>query len=106
VKVVAIGDHSFTTGFALIGVDTLIAKNEKEVLQKIVEAVEKGDYGIILLSERYVDSTRYLRERILKEKKGNVIFAFLPDYTGIKGKRIKELKEKVSRAIGLRIEEV
>jgi len=104
-KILAIGDPSFVIGFKLAGAEVIICTDEKIVKKKLEHIInsEKIDYGMIILPERYVNMTKPLREKLIKENKTLPIFVFLPDYTGIKDKRIEEIKRLVISAIGAEI---
>jgi hypothetical protein len=60
-------------------------------------------FALIILPDRYVETTTEIRSRIVKEGKVIPIFSFIPDYTGIKGKRVEELKRSVSLAVGAKL---
>lgn len=99
----AIGDPTFIAGFKMIGVEGLKAMNTSEVLTILNEVLKTNKYSLIILPDRYVDATVEIRSRVIKEGRVTPIFSFIPDYTGIKGKRIEELKKSVSLAVGARL---
>ena len=102
-KVAAIGDSVFIKAFELIGAEGFEARDAGEVKQKIKEVVEGGRYSIIIIPERYVDETRELRMRIMRESGGTLMFAFVPDHLGGAGKRVEELKRLLSLAVGVKL---
>jgi vacuolar-type H+-ATPase subunit F/Vma7 len=96
----AIGDPTFTAGFRLIGVEGIVAVDEDEALNALKRLLEEPKYKLLILPERFVKATRELRSRLMKEGKVTPIFAFIPDYTGVKGLRVEELKRSISLAVG------
>jgi vacuolar-type H+-ATPase subunit F/Vma7 len=99
-KAAAIGDSTFVAGFELIGIEGFKAKNIEDIKKILRELTENDEYAVILLPERFVEASKEARLRLVRERKIAPIFAFLPDYTGIKGKRIEELKKSISLAVG------
>ena len=102
-KAAAIGDPTFITGFNLVGVEGFLAQTEDEVKQVLKEVLRKNQYALLILPERYVEATAEIRSRILKEREIIPMFSFIPDYTGISGKRVEELKKSVSLAVGAKL---
>jgi len=102
-KIAAIGDELFTRAFELVGVEGYEATNEKELRKKLTELIEKNEHAVILIPERYLDATRDIRERLLRLGRTSPIFAFLPDHTGRTGKRVKELQDLISLAVGIKM---
>lgn len=98
-KVAAIGDRVFVSGFMLVGAEGFEAGSEEEAM-KLVKDLEEAGYGLIILPERFVECTRETRFRLIREGKITPLFTFLPDFTGVKGKRLEELKRSISLAVG------
>ncbi|MEM2843048.1 MAG: V-type ATP synthase subunit F [Candidatus Bathyarchaeia archaeon] len=96
----AVGDSIFISGFTLVGVEGFEVENEEALNQTLKNLIENAQYAVIILPERFVEKTRELRFKLIKEGKITPIFAFIPDYTRIKGKRIDELKKSISLAVG------
>lgn len=103
-KVAVIGGPTFVNGFKLVGFEGFKATSKKEVVEKVEQLVEKEEYGLILLPERYTDPTKKIRAHLAEEGKVAPTFTFLPDYTGKKGQRIEELKQLLSLALGVKLE--
>ena len=102
-KVAAIGDSVFIKAFELIGAEGFEARDVEEVKRRIREVVEGGRHSIIIVPERYVDETREVRMRIMRESGGKLMFAFVPDHLGGAGKRVEELKRLLSLAVGVKL---
>jgi len=102
-KVAAIGDSVFVRAFELIGAEGFEARDAEEVKRRIKEVVEGGRHSIIIIPERYVDETREVRMRIMRESGGKLMFAFVPDHLGGAGKRVEELKRLLSLAVGVKL---
>ena len=103
-KIAVIGDPIFIKSFEILGAEGFEAKEEEEARKKLAEIIEKKEYGLIILPERFVEATKDLREKLLRTGVYYPLFAFMPDYTGIKDKRIKELQKLISLAVGIKLE--
>ena len=101
-KVAAIGDKIFVSAFTLIGAKGFSVERDEDALHLINKLIEKGGYSMIIVPERYVDLTKKLRYKIVAEGKITPLFAFVPE-KGIK-KRVQELKNLISSAIGVKLE--
>lgn len=102
-KVAAIGDPTFVKGFELLGAYGFITEDVHEVRKILNQLVDSGEYALIILPERFVEETRDIRRKVVRNRQVAPIFSFIPDYTGVKGKRIEELKREISLAIGIRL---
>ena len=102
-KTAAIGDPTFVAGFRLIGSEAHLAKDIGGVRKVLMDLMKLDEYDLFILPERYVEATSEIRSRIRGEEKVTPLFSFIPDYTGIKGKRVEELKKNVSLAVGTKL---
>ncbi|MEM2964319.1 MAG: V-type ATP synthase subunit F [Candidatus Bathyarchaeia archaeon] len=98
-KVAAVGDRFFISGFMMVGAEGFEAESDDEAL-KLVKELESAGYGLVILPERFVECTRETRFRLIREGRTTPIFTFLPDFTGVKGQRLEELKRSISLAVG------
>ena len=101
-RVAAVGDRIFVSVFGLIGADKFRVDSDEEFRLTITELVRRGEYSMIIVPERYLDLTREIRSELIAEGRIEPVFAFVPE-KGL-NKRVEELKELVSLAIGLRLE--
>ena len=101
-RVAAVGDRIFISVFGLIGAERFRVDSEEEFRSTIMDLVKRGEYSMIIVPERYIDLTREIRSELISEGRVRPIFAFAPE-KGL-NKRVEELKELVSLAIGLRLE--
>ena len=101
-RVAAVGDRIFISVFGLIGAERFRVDSEEEFRSTIMDLVKRGEYSMIIVPERYIDLTREIRSELISEGRVEPIFAFVPE-KGL-NKRVEELKELVSLAIGLRLE--
>ncbi len=102
-KAAVIGDPIFISGFMMAGAEGFEAEDEgklTELVRLLKELADSGKYAVIILPERFVEHTLELRSRLIREGRVAPIFAFVPDYSGIKGKRIEELRRTTSLAVG------
>ncbi len=96
-------DEILAYAFSIVGFDQLITNNDEDAikaLEKIVESREE-EYALIILPERFVESTKLLREKI--KGRGGVIpaFLFLPDIKEPKFRQLDELEHLLQKALGV-----
>ncbi|NIQ07718.1 MAG: hypothetical protein GWO20_18985 [Candidatus Korarchaeota archaeon] len=103
-KAAVVGDSVFISGFEMVGFEGFEAKSTSEVLETVKKIIKMDKYGLILVPERYTNATKEIRDTLAKEGKVVPTFSFLPDYTGIKGERVEELKRLISLALGVKLE--
>lgn len=103
-KAAVIGAPVFVSGFEMVGFEGFKAESESELRETIERLIETNEYGLIVIPERYTHVTKDIRDRLAKEGKVAPIFSFIPDYTGIKGERVNELKQLISLALGVKLE--
>jgi len=101
-KVAAVGDRIFISLWQMAGAEGFRAETDKEVLSTLTKLIREGGYSVIVLPERYVELTREMRSRLMREERIEPVFAFVPEL-GLT-KRIDEIREKISLAIGVRLE--
>ena len=101
-RVAAVGDRIFVSVFGLVGADRFKIESDEEFLSTITDLVRRREYSMIIVPERYLDLTKEIRSKLIGEGKIEPIFAFVPE-KGL-NKRVNELKELISLAIGLKLE--
>ena len=101
-RVAAVGDRIFVSVFGLIGADRFKVESDEEFLSTITDLIRRREYSMIIVPERYLDLTKEIRSKLVAEGKIEPIFAFVPE-KGL-NKRVNELKELISLAIGLKLE--
>jgi len=101
-RVAAVGDRIFVSVFGLVGADRFKVESDEEFLSTITDLVRRREYSMIIVPERYLDLTKEIRSKLVAEGKIEPIFAFVPE-KGL-NKRVNELKELISLAIGLKLE--
>lgn len=103
-SIASIGPSPFVTCFELVGVEGFEAESGEEVVKILRELVEKKQFKLIVVPERFAEETYEIRSLVMK--KGDIwpIFALIPDLTMVKGMRLEELKAVVSLAIGAKLE--
>ena len=99
-KIAVVGDELIVRAFELAGAEEFIANDDQSVVNIVRDLITSGQYGIIILPEKFLMPTRKIREELLRRRQVAPIFIFIPDYTGFKDERAKELKKIVSLAIG------
>jgi len=96
-------DEALAYAFALIGFDFRIVGKDEEVPRVLEEILEKNAerYALIILPERFVNATRYLREKLREKAKMLPAFLFIPQTRQPKFNQLKELEELLQRALGI-----
>jgi len=102
-KVAVIGDPTFVKGFELMGAVGFVTEDTTEVKRILNKIIESEEYALVILPERFVEDTREIRKKVIKNRRVAPVFSFIPDYTGIKGKRIEELRREISLAVGIQL---
>lgn len=103
-KAAVIGAPAFISGFEMVGFEGFNAESESELREVIERLIKTKEYGLIVIPERYTNATKDIRDRLAKEGRVAPIFSFIPDYSGIKGERVEELKQLLSLALGVKLE--
>lgn len=87
----------------MAGAEGFEAEDQANVAQLIGllrKLVQSGQYAVLILPERFVEPTQELRSRLMREGKITPVFEFVPDYTGVKGKKAEELRRSINLAVG------
>jgi vacuolar-type H+-ATPase subunit F/Vma7 len=99
-----VGDKYLATCFRLAGVRTVITDNDDETARRLTELVENQEVEIAIITERVAMKLKAFRESLLKTGKSLPIFIIVPDFQGPLNERIRELRELVNRAVGMKLE--
>ena len=102
-KVAAVGDAVFISGFMMAGADGYDLKSEATLLQLLGKLIKTNEYAAIFLPDRFAEQTQEFRHKLMRDGRIIPIFGFVPDYSGINGKRIEELRSTVNRAMGVEV---
>ncbi len=100
-KVAVLGEETFIRFFELIGAVGFPCKTPEEIRKKVNEIIKSEEYSLIIIPERFIESVRDIKEKLMREEKVEPIFAFFPDFVELEEKRIKELKREIMLAIGV-----
>ena len=98
-----VGDKYLASGFRLIGIDAVEAIDDDDAAKKVENTVSEGKYRIIAISERVALKTKPLRDNLLAAKKAFPVFLIIPDFEGPRNERIKELRQLVDEAMGIKL---
>ncbi|MEM3625451.1 MAG: V-type ATP synthase subunit F [Candidatus Bilamarchaeaceae archaeon] len=97
-KIVVIGDMPLVSGMRLAGVENCWLADEKNVQQLIEEALQKREFGVVVINE-------YLLNKIdwrLKKKLDSIAYPVIipmPDYSGVSAEG-EEIRNMIKRALG------
>ena len=102
-SIAVIGPSSFVTCFQLIGARGYEA-NDEETVTAALDKVLTGDYKIVIVPEKYTETTRPIRDEVMRRGEITPLFALIPGLTMETGMRMEELQAVVSLAIGTKLE--
>lgn len=96
-KIGVIGDYDSICGFASLGLDTYPV-TETEEAEKILKSLADGGYGIIYITEYYIEKMPALFEKY-KEVQTPAIIP-IPSNRGATGFGMGNVKKYVEQAVG------
>ena len=102
-EMVMVGDKYLASGFRLIGIETNEVSDDDDAAKKVENIVLEGKYEIVIISERVALKAKALRDGLLASKKPYPVFLVVPDFQGPLNERIKELRQLVDQAIGIKL---
>lgn len=102
-SIAVIGPSSFVTCFQLIGARGYEANDEETVVTSLDRAMA-DEPKIIIVPEQYTETTRPIREEVMRRGEITPLFALIPGLTMETGMRMEELQAVVSLAIGTKLE--
>ncbi len=101
-SVAVIADRYSSLAFRLAGVDEYPASSSEEAVQRFHEIIDKGNYRVVIVSERYFKAVSTAKAKRLGAEVYPIIAA-LPDFAGSTGERLQELYDSISRAVGAKL---
>ena len=101
--VAVVGDRYFVIGFELAGAVAYVVKSGKEAAQVMRKIVDEKKHKLVILPEELAEATREERVRVIKRGEVYPIFVVIPGLRGAAGKRVEELRELISQAVGAQI---
>ncbi len=96
-----IADKETALGFSLVGVESVIADSEKEILNTFRKVKDRSDIGIFLITERLAQKARPFLNKILHEKGGPLILE-IPDRHGFLSEK-GPVESLVVSALGIKV---
>ena len=100
---VMIGDKYLAGGFRLIGINTIEVSNDDLAAKKVQELAFEGRFKIIFITEKVALKLRNLREDLIKTRRFYPVFVIIPDLEGALNERIRELRQLVNQAVGVKL---
>ena len=100
-KVAAIGDRSFTLIWRLIGAEPIEVESEKDFLRTFGSVLRSGEYSVILIPEKFLDSANKVKSELQLERVEPMLVV-VPE-RGL-GKRTEDLKRRISLAMGVEVQ--
>lgn len=102
-EMVMVGDKYLASGFRLIGIETIEAATDDVAAKKVQELVNEGACKIILITEKVALKLKNLRENLIKTRRFYPVFVIIPDLEGPINERIRELRQLVNQAVGVKL---
>jgi len=100
-RVVAIGNRSFTVLWRLVGAEALEANSDDEVRRILERVFRSGEYSALIIPERFLDHVNEVRSELHLEEQIEPVVVFVPE-PGL-GKRAEDLRRKISLAMGVEV---
>lgn len=100
---VMIGDKYLAGGYRLIGIETIEVPNDDVAAKKVQELVFEGKFKIIFITEKVAVKLKNFREDLIKTRRSYPVFVIIPDLDGPLNERIKELRQLVNQAVGVKL---
>lgn len=100
---VMIGDKYLAGGFRLIGINTIEVPNDDVAAKKVKDLVFEGKLKIVFITEKVALKLKDLREDLIKTRKFYPVFVIIPDLEGALNERIRELRQLVNQAVGVKL---
>jgi len=96
-RIAIIGSHNIILGFKALGADAFSVKNKFDIEKTLDEIKEKDNYGIVFITEDFID----MAKEKLSEIKKNALPAIIPIPSHRKtGAGLANLKKIVEKAVG------
>ncbi|OQY34515.1 MAG: Vacuolar H+transporting two-sector ATPase F subunit [Spirochaetaceae bacterium 4572_59] len=100
-KFYLIGDEDALLGFAMVGVEGVLARSAGEASQALTQVLDDPDVGIILINERIATLIREQVDQFVFKREFPLILE-IPDRKGRMENR-KSLRDLVNDAIGIKL---
>jgi vacuolar-type H+-ATPase subunit F/Vma7 len=100
-RMVAIGDRSFTALWRLVGVEALEANSDDGVRRILEKIFRSGEYSALILPERFLDRVNEVRSELHAEEQIEPVVIFVPE-PGL-GRRAEDLRRRISLAMGVEV---
>jgi V/A-type H+-transporting ATPase subunit F len=99
-RIAVIADKYLTLGFRMAGVIPFPVRDSKEAARVLEEIVAEGKYAVIILTENLSLALKTQREAILARERQRPVIAVVPDFSGPRGERLRELRSLVTQSVG------
>lgn len=100
-KIVVVADGPTCTGFRLAGIQDVFPREGKDAEQKIEELMDSQDAGVIITSEKIMDSLDWRLKKKLDRAARPVVIA-VPDKNGPMEQK-DSLASQVKKALGFEL---
>ena len=100
-RVVAIGNRSFTVLWRLVGAEALEANSDDEVRRILERVFRSGEYSALIIPERFLDHVNEVRSELHLEEQIEPVVIFVPE-PGL-GRRAEDLRRRISLAMGVEV---
>ena len=102
-KIVVIGDHDTTIGFALAGVNEVIAATNENCEEVFLKTITRNEVGIVILQENIASGFTHKTKKMIETLSRPVVVAVPGKSEVVSNKKSGSIQELVKRAIGIEL---
>lgn len=99
-RIAVIADKYLALGFRMAGVTPFPVRDPQEAAKVLEKIVAEGKYSVIILTENLSTVLKTQREAILARERQRPVIAVVPDFSGPRGDRLRELRSLVTQSVG------
>lgn len=97
-KIAIIGNNDAVGGFKAVGLDVVGVKTKKECEQEFLKIYNSADYGIIFITEDWLDQIKDFLKELPPQALPSVVA--VPSQAGSTGAGLANLRKIVEQAVG------
>jgi|Deesub1362B_J571_1020462.scaffolds.fasta_scaffold00003_460 vacuolar-type H+-ATPase subunit F/Vma7 len=99
-----IGSKQLCAGFGLIGIKTYPIEDVNEAVKKVERVIKEGTFDMLIITEDVYMEVGTERLSKWSESKARPVIAVIPTIEGAVGKRLEDIYNLISQAVGVRLE--
>ena len=103
-SVVFVGDEYLSLAFRVIGIESYVVYDEIDAERKIGDLIDTRDIDLLVIPESLYIKLRSRHFKFRREGVDKPVLAVVPGLEGSVGKRIEDIYNLISQAVGVRLE--